>query len=73
MVRIQEEEVLGTTSPWGFLLLEMGPLPESANCLSREDKIKWSFTIGLCQTFSCQESGVIFFWFFYLEDSQLNL
>lgn len=71
MVGIQEEEVLGTRSPWGFLLLEMGSLPESANYLSREDKIKWPLSIGLCQTFNFQESG-FFFFFSYLEDSQLN-
>lgn len=42
-VRIQEEKVLGTRSPWGLLLLEMGSLPDSANYLYRKDKINGLF------------------------------
>lgn len=44
VVRIQEEEVLGTRSPWGLLLLEMGSLLESANYLYRKDKINGPLT-----------------------------
>lgn len=61
MVRIQEEEVLGTRNPRGFFLLEMGSLPECVNYISREDKIKQSLSIGLCQTFNFWESGLFFF------------
>ena len=43
MVRIEDEKVSGTRSPWGLVLLEMGTLPESATYLYRKDKINGLF------------------------------